>query len=69
MNRTNKAIEDLCTSYHAYMNAIASRNDKSIVVWAHCLIGDQKETGVEMVPMQLLRDTIALRQSILDEAY
>ena len=69
MNRTNKSIEDLCTSYCAYMRAISERNDNAIVVWAKCLIDDQIETGVTMISNEILRNTIAVRQSILEEAY
>lgn len=69
MTRTNKAIEDLCISYHAYMNAISTHNDKAIVVWAQCLIRDQKDTGVEMVPNERLASTITLRENILKEIY
>ena len=68
-NRSNKAIEDLCTSYSAYVAAIRENNDQAIAAWAICLISDQTETGVEMVPTERLRATLAIRQSIVKEMY
>ena len=69
LNRSNKAIEDLCTSYSAFMAAVRENNDQAIAAWAICLITDQTETGVEMIPMERLRASLALRKSIVADMY
>ena len=68
-DRSNKAIEDLCTSYSAYMRAITDQNDQAMVAWALCLITDQENTGVTMIPMDRLHSCIKLRREIEQEIY
>lgn len=68
-DRSNKAIEELCISYSAYMRAISEQNNHAIITWAICLISDQKNTGVTMVPMDLLQNTIQLRKELVKEIY
>jgi hypothetical protein len=68
-DRSNKAIEDLCTSYSAYVRAITEKNDQAMIAWAICLITDQENTGVTMVPMDRLRNTIKLREAIVADMY
>lgn len=68
-NRNNKAIEDLCTSYSAYMAAIREQRDQAITAWAICLLADQKNTGVIMIPMDRLYGTIELRKELVKEMY
>lgn len=53
-DRSNQAISDLVVSYSAYMSAIKERRHQAIVTWAMCLLGDQKTTGVEMIPAATL---------------
>ncbi len=69
MDRSDNAIQELCISYSAYMRAISEQNDKAIVTWAICLIADQERTGVTMVPVDRLRNTIKLRTAILADLY
>ena len=68
-DRSDKAIEDLCISYSAYMRAIIEKNDQAMVAWAICLITDQERTGVTMVPMHRLQGTIKLQQELAKEMY
>lgn len=67
MDRSNRAIEDLCTSYHAYMTAIAAKDNTGIMVWAQCLISDQLATGVNIVPIERLQDTVSIRLRMSEE--
>lgn len=69
MDRSDKAIQDLCISYSSYMRAITDQKAHAIAVWAKCLLDDQASTGVEMVPNDRLKNTIHLYKSILAEAY
>jgi hypothetical protein len=61
-DRSDKAIEDLCVSYSAYVRAIVEKNDQAMIAWALCLITDQENTGVTMIPMERLRNSIRLRE-------
>jgi hypothetical protein len=68
-DRSNKAIEDLCISYSAYIRAIGEKNEQATTAWAICLIADQELTGVTMIPMNRLRSTIELRKELAKEIY
>jgi hypothetical protein len=68
-DRSDKAIEDLCVSYSAYVRAITEKNDQAMIAWAICLITDQERTGVTMIPMERLRNSIKLRNEIAKEIY
>ena len=68
-NRNDKAIADLATSYHAYLNAMKDKNAHAIVAWAACLLADQTITGVELVPATRINYTIALWQEEAGKIY
>ena len=68
-DRSDDAIKDLCTSYSAYVRAITGNDNNSIIAWSICLMGDQKRTGVSMVPMSRLEDTLKIRDDLTKEIY
>ena len=57
---TPRQAERLAVAYHAYLTADAATEADNKGLWASLLLAAQNETGVELMPTNLLERTIAL---------